>query len=57
LNKAGLAQLRCRVFALIEIGVVSQLIARYTVPGLRSLLKKIGTLLNPDAKKPAGETS
>jgi hypothetical protein len=45
------------MFALIEMGVVSQLIARYTVPGMRRLLKKIGTLLNPDAKMPTRETS
>jgi hypothetical protein len=44
------------MFALIEMGVVSQRIARSTVPGLRRLLRKIGTPLNPDAKKPARET-
>jgi hypothetical protein len=39
------------MFALIEMGVVSQRIARSTVPGFGRLLRKIGTLLNPDAKK------
>ena len=33
-NKAASRSYGARVFALIEIGIVSEIIARYTVPGL-----------------------
>jgi hypothetical protein len=56
LNKANHAQLLCVLFALIGIGIVSLLIARYDEPALRSLVAKIGTVMNPDAKKQALET-
>ena len=57
LNRAGVAQLLCVFLALIAIGIVSLLIAKFAEPALRGLLKKIGSLLKPDAKKPALETS
>lgn len=53
LNRVGVAQLPCVIFALIAIGIVSLLIARYAEPALRNFLRRHIRMLNPATKRAA----
>ena len=55
-NRAGLAPLPNALLALVGVGAVALAIAWYFEPRLRGLLKKIGGMRNPAAKKHAFET-
>jgi len=56
MGRIGMAPLASAMSALICAAALSFLIAWYCEPALRSLLKRIGAMLHPDARKPAFET-
>jgi peptidoglycan/LPS O-acetylase OafA/YrhL len=54
-GRLGLRERGSLLIALLSIGIVSLLISMYCEPALRKVLKKIGGMLNPAAKKPVFE--
>jgi peptidoglycan/LPS O-acetylase OafA/YrhL len=56
-NWAGLGHLASVIAALVSVGAIALLIARFCEPALRRLLQHIGHTLDPTPKEPALEAS